>query len=285
MTDPKDPDRRCRLYHYTSTLGLQGILRTRSLWATDAAFLNDWQEIHYGAEPLMDRMKNYLTDYPPSPPIAVTNEQGVRSTIMKSALDALEKSVSADRGAHPAYVDSATYVACLSESHDDLGQWRGYGQHGYAIGFRKEDLRVAAPLLGQVAYGDSAVRDLCNDVMHYFETRRLGAHPGTYGYFDALNRIMPHLALVKHDAFKNELEWRLVLTPKPEFPPEVKTRVNSSRLVPYVEVPFGESCIAEIVIGPGGDFHSERAVRMLLRENGYNPNELEITQSRAPYRG
>jgi hypothetical protein len=285
MTDHNDLDRRSWLYHYTSAVGLEGILRARSLWATDAAFLNDWQEIHYGAEPLIEIMKTYLADNPPAPPIAKTNDQGVRSMIVKSALDALEKLVSADRGFHPAYIDSATYVACLSESHDDLGQWRGYGQQGYAIGFSKEDLRDAAPLLGQVEYGDHAVLDLCDRVIHHFETRPLGAHPGTYGYFEALNRIMPQLALVKHGAFEGEREWRLVVSPRPDHPPAVRARVTSSGLTPYVELPFDLSCVVEVVIGPGGNLHSERAVRMLLRAHGYDPETVNVTQSRAPYRG
>jgi hypothetical protein len=48
--------------------------------------------------------------------------------IMESALSALRKFVSSDREFHPGYIDSATYVACLSEEQDDLGQWRGYGK-------------------------------------------------------------------------------------------------------------------------------------------------------------
>jgi len=232
-------------------------------------------------------MSTYLADHPyePDTPISVENADAVRAMIVRSALDALEKFVAADRGFHPAYIDSATYVACLSESHDDLGQWRGYGQHGYAIGFAKDGLRDRAPLLGQVEYGEAAVNGLCDRIMSRFETRQLGAHPGTYGYFEAVSDVMPQLALVKDDAFKQEREWRLVVSPQPVDPPQVKTRVKSSALTPYIEIPFDKSCVVEVVIGPGGDFHAERAVRMLLRENGYDPDVVRITQSRVPYRG
>jgi hypothetical protein len=280
-------DRKSCLYHYTSAQGLEGILRSRALWATDSAFPNDWQEIHFGATPLIARMTEYLAGHPydKSTPISKEHELEIRLMIMESALKALEKFVSSDREFHPRDMDSATYVACLSEDHDDLGRWRGYGQHGYAIGLRRDGLKGAAPRLGQVRYGDRAVAELCDSVIRLFETRRIGAHPGTYGYFETVNFLMPELALVKHDAFQAEHEWRLVISPRPEKPPVVRVRTTSSGLTPYVECPFEASAVGEIVIGPGGSFHSERAVRMLLRANGYDPDQVQITQSRAPFRG
>lgn len=59
-TDGAGLDRSTCLYHYTSAVGLEGILRSRSLWATDTAFLNDWQEIVYAAEPLVADMEALL---------------------------------------------------------------------------------------------------------------------------------------------------------------------------------------------------------------------------------
>ena len=100
-----------------------------------------------------------------------------------------------------------------------------------------------------------------------------------------MNFCMPRLATAKHDAFKQEEEWRLILSKYGVgTPAQVKVR-TSPQLTPYVELGFDQSCIAEIVIGPGGDSHSERAVRAALRANNYNPNEVQITHSRAPFRG
>lgn len=95
---------------------------------------------------------------------------------------------------------------------------------------------------------------------------------------------MPQLAFAKHDAFESEREWRLVLSPRTDVHQTVETRVTPKRIVPYVKVVFDKACIVEIVIAPGGDFHSERAVRMLLQSKGYNPDQVTITQSMAPYR-
>jgi hypothetical protein len=105
------------------------------------------------------------------------------------------------------------------------------------------------------------------------------------GYLDALNLCMPLLPTVKHDAFAQEAEWRVILSTYAGLgTPDIKVRPYP-RLTPFVELPFERSAIAEIVIGPGGDFHSERAVRMALKSYGYGVDEVKIRQSRAPFRG
>ena len=95
---------------------------------------------------------------------------------------------------------------------------------------------------------------------------------------------MPRLAAVKHDAFQQEIEWRLIVSNYGGSAPPVKVR-TSPRLISYIELRFEPSCIAEIVIGPGGDSHSERAVRAALRANNYDPSGVQISQSKAPFRG
>ena|ERR1700732_3664945 len=50
------------LYHYTNTVGLQGILKSRSLWASDYRFLNDTREFHYGLDIVTDTVRSYEDD-------------------------------------------------------------------------------------------------------------------------------------------------------------------------------------------------------------------------------
>src|SRR5688572_29928312 len=38
------------LYHYTTTAGFLGIIRSERVWATHTSFLNDKSEIEYGAQ-------------------------------------------------------------------------------------------------------------------------------------------------------------------------------------------------------------------------------------------
>lgn len=289
MTDVHDDqvDRSSNLYHYTSGQGLDGILSSRSIWATDAAFLNDWREITYAAEPLIDRLESYVAGLPsPDPPEGRPDSvEENRSIIANSALGAIKRFIRVPPSEHRFhYIDGATYVACLTEDYDQLGQWRGYGKSGYAIGFDRESLGAAAPILGPVRYGRDAVETLCAEIIAYFENRRPTGHPGTGGFFDAVNFCMPRLAFVKHAAFAQEREWRLVHSRYNQPLEDVQVR-TSPTLIPYVQCPFDDLAVREIVIGPGGDLHSERAVRALLQARGYRPNEIAITQSRAPFRG
>ena len=282
-----DFDRTEILYHYTSAVGLESILRQRCLRATDTAFLNDWQEVIFAAEPLIEQMEVLLGSVRQDD--AINNpQQRTRSIIVDSALNAIRRFVRLDAqipAANPGqYIDGATYVTCFCEDHDQLGQWRGYGQGGYSIGFRKDGLTKLHRQLRKVLYGKSGRDATCEEIIEHFRSRRLGGHPGTYGYFDALNLCMPRLAAVKHGAFEQEIEWRLIVSSydMSHHPVQVRT---SPRLTPYVELDFESSCIAEIVIGPGGDFHSERAVRAALRSHGHDPDMVRITQSKAPFRG
>ncbi|MBS4729918.1 DUF2971 domain-containing protein [Mycobacterium sp. SM1] len=285
--DPQGFDRRTCLYHYTSAAGLDGILRQRLLRASDTAFLNDWQEIIYAAEPLIDRMSELLESVRQDDATR-DPQQMTRSSIVKSALNAIKRFAHLDKDMptpNPGqYIDGATYVACLSEEHDQLGQWRAYGQRGYAIGFRKVGLEQTSGQLKKVVYGENGINEICKTIIDYFKTRRLVGHPGTHGYFDAMNFCMPLLAAVKHEAFQQEAEWRIIVSNYGGTGPPVKVR-TSPRLIPYVELRFDPSCIAEIVIGPGGDFHAKRAVRAALRASNYNPDTVLITQSTAPFRG
>lgn len=275
------------LYHYTSSTGLESILRQQLLRATDTSFLNDLKEIIYATEPLMPRLDDLLETVE-TYDAKHDSGQKIRSSIVRSARDAIKRFTHLDQdmpAANPGqYLDGATYVACFTENHDQLSQWRGYGQDGYAIGFRRDGLEAMPGQLRQVVYGDKGVDATSNEIIEYLNTRPLTGHPGTHGYFDALNFCMPRIASVKHDAFEQESEWRLIVSNYSGSAPPVKVR-TSPRLIPYIELKFDQPCVAEIVMGPGSDPYSERAVRAALRASSFDPNAVQITHSTAPFRG
>lgn len=280
-------DRNSCLYHYTSATGLESILRQRLLRATDTGFLNDVQEIVYTAKPLLQQISELMEEVSRYD-AEHDSLQRTRTRTLESSRDAIKRFTHLDddmQTPHQGqYIDHATYVVCLTEKHDQLSQWRGYGQGGYAIGFRKDGLKDIVGQLRQVLYGDDGVHAICDEIIEFLRTRPPSGHPGTHGYFDALNFCMPRLASVKHDAFDEEVEWRLIASNYGGTAPPVKVR-TSPRLSPYIELSFQSSCVAEIVIGPGGDRDSERAVRAALAAANFDPNAVQITQSRAPFRG
>ena len=106
-TEPYPP----HLYHYTNATGLQGILRSKTIWATQFDFLNDSSEFLYAADFLQRHLQ-------------------ARGDAISSAgwnLDGLTEAVRA----------SPHHVTSFCEDGDLLSQWRGYARtnDGYAAGF------------------------------------------------------------------------------------------------------------------------------------------------------
>lgn len=197
MTDP------FLLYHYTDAKGLTGIVESQTLWATNADFLNDAQQLRFGRQELHDALCEEANAL--SPPDDESGDANYsRATVMRSAADELDPAL---RQYH------SVYLACLCGAGDLLSQWRSYGgPGGYAVGFRAPELQVGLPgaKLVQVRYGDTAKREAIAKVLRSIAPRPVG-HPAASGYARAQQIVLPALAGIKHPAFKEEHEWRLVV--------------------------------------------------------------------------
>jgi hypothetical protein len=187
-------DRRSCLYHYTSATGLDGILGQRMFRATDTDFLNDWKEIIYVAQPLIPRMGD-LVDAAIEYDAKHDPLQKTRTRMAESAQDAIKRFTHLDEdmpAPHPGqYVDGATYVACSSKDHDQLGQWRAYGQGGYSIGFTKTGLEAVSADLRKIVYGDTGVVQTCDEILEYLriELRRRHTRSSEGSYFAPTDSI------------------------------------------------------------------------------------------------
>jgi hypothetical protein len=102
---------------------------------------------------------------------------------------------------------------------------------------------------------------------------------------------MRELAVVKHDGFKEEREWRLSAICAGQYP--VGIRARQSGLLPYLDVAVNVNredgashppTIAKLVVGPCPDPRAQvAAARELLRANGHDPDV--VTESKVPFRG
>lgn len=267
------------LYHYTSASGLAGIVRERQLWATDAEFLNDAQELRYGRDEVYNALVGRANELERSTGPGAPD--GSRATLMRSAADHLRPG-----GLYAARDYHSVYVTCFCENGDLLSQWRGYGTGGgYAIGFRTDDLTamtgpegLTPPGLAQVGYGDLAVRVMVDKVVSEIAPEPVG-FPGAHGYFLARDLVLPALGKVKHPAFVEEKEWRLLTVgdARPIF------RTDPSGIIPYVVLALSPRAIKEVVIGPPHSETRSRGARRLLEAHGLA--EVCVRESDAPYRG
>jgi len=295
------------LFHYTDASGLIGIVEDQVLWATDAEFLNDARELRYGREEMHAALLARADELSP-PGSAEGSAEGSRAMVMQSAADQLEPGgLFAQRQYHSAY------VACFCEDGDLLSQWRAYGAAGgYAIGFRAASLREMEPDVGElgnirdleaveevelpplpaglvkVRYGPHAVESAVSTVLRDVAPEPVG-HPGVTGFYRARSLVLPALAEIKHEAFAEEREWRLIAVAS-IGEADVYFRSGPLGVTPYVNLQLPVGSIAEVVVGPGREQElRQRGVERLLTERGLltegGLGDVAIRNSRAPFRG
>lgn len=280
------------LYHYTDSAGFHGIFRTRTVWATDFRFLNDTQEMLVGERVFRQEA---LATRDASP----TKRQAFILNAIVQAHD--EEKLS--RIAAPC-------VVSLSEEGNLLSQWRAYGAGGagYSIGFSgfplPEEAKPeadAALWLIKCQYDETVfratVRSSFQGLAAEYEAAadehsvdensdgRIG------GLFIALGlRYAAALTLrLKHSAFREEQEWRLILLPSVGREASVlEYRSGKAGLVPYVPVTLATAearlQVGRVIVGPTQDGAAGvHAARGFLTSLGYDPDV--VVASGIPFRG
>lgn len=292
------------LYHYTTAVGLKGIVEDGAIRASDAEFLNDAMELQLGRDELYGSLMTEAERIAPEADLSLRGgAEHSRATVMRSAASHLRPGgMFLSKQAHSAY------VACFCEVGDLLSQWRGYAEGaGYAIGFRQSALQAIDPTpttmrvigqdgeiaeyvdgpplatrLVQVRYEPDAIATVVQQVVGTIAPHPVG-HPGATGWAQAQRVLLPTLASLKNAAFQEEREWRLI-TVGSEGLETTQFRVGALGLVPYIPLQLPPDSIAEIVIGPGAnaDLRKHGVIRFLSTKRVGN---VSVRQSTAPYRG
>ena len=283
------------LYHYTTQVGLLGILKSRELWATHTQYLNDRQEYLQAADGVKAEIAKRLA-----------NSSGEHQRILL------------DMQAGIAGIESMNVCVCsFSEDGDSLSQWRAYGgpSSAFAIGFKSNELRAIATsensYLAPCRYREEEHQEvistliteiverngrrLCvgeqlieDDFTKQFERvlaediKLLTPRGGDLGAL--LHRFGP---LIKHESFFAEKEWRIITRPLACTLERFGFREGRSMLIPYYGLQLsksdGQMPIEEILVGPTPNMErSCGAVKGLLFK--HDLKDVEITPSKVPYR-
>jgi hypothetical protein len=260
------------LYHYTKQQGLIGIVKGKSVWATDIRYLNDTAEFRYAVDIAITHL-------------AAMSQEG---KLPQPFVDQVTGYLKRPEGFY-------VFVFCLSAKRDLLSQWRayGHGSDGFCIGFRAQDLRNAAAQqrfdLERCIYDveeqkalmartiDSRKTQLFRDADMFdiphkgltppYHPRR-GADPSAaeiirnHAYLSA-QELFGVAPTIKHPSFQEEEEWRLVWSPGwSEYERAiVKHRPSRTMLIPYREFKLSvvddlgmsvdDDCgISEVIVGP-----------------------------------
>jgi Protein of unknown function (DUF2971) len=277
------------LYHYTTAEGLWGIVESGQIFASHILYQNDRSELVNALEVFEEEFESATMDL---------------NKNLKHVMSCLVPSMLADA------FTFAYFVVSFCEDGNLLSQWRAYGGSGsgYSIGFDKRILETA-PLgidLGirvrKVIYDKSAKRSLLRTRLEMLSTI-VSSHAGLIEktwdedsrivlsfWKQVLTDFQPSLVLMKHDAFSEEREWRLIRkTLVSGRKNGIKVRVISGRLTPYVPVRWslktnGESTGLETVIcGPSDEAKLKaEATRIFLDSKGWA--STSVTDSAVPLR-
>lgn len=296
------------LYHYTTAGGLLGILepvrglegyalgvettfvRSFSLWATDARYLNDSAELGHAGPALADAIDERIS--------------GVDNTERRELLAKLSEQVRhGDYTADDYNIGKLSHTAYVTSFCTDgnlLSQWRGYGANGggYSIEFRADVLRDL--LVPMMRAGDDVIGYASGSTLYKVDydlsPERLQECAseivdGESGW--ELYKCLSALAQFKNPAFREEDEWRVISSGGTFYVPCKFRTSPSGGIVPFIQmvrpqpVVEGEyiaSAIKSIMVGPGPDQDLRReAVAQLLAQRGFF--DVSVDVSATTYKG
>jgi hypothetical protein len=265
-------------FHTTAaTFGV--MLKDHQVWSIQISCLNDETEFRHAVDLVRKAIRPCRTD-------ADANARWLAEYVD----DALE-----EHGADYSWF----FVFCMSESKDDLSQWRAYGggENGVSIGFSTELMLINKPhpsaLLFPVSYVEEQQLDLAGDIakwtIEFFQqglVRRLGAFRQKWAnsYLDRWrSKIIYFAPMLKAKAFQAEKEWRWIISLSREDLSRIEIRQRHSLISRHLPVSFGHKLpISEVVVGPSRHKDVSRSsVGTYLQAKGYA--EVTVNSSTVPF--
>ena len=193
------------LYHYTSLSGLEAIMKTRLLRASEIRYMNDAAEMHYTGEVMKMEIDRRL------------DRQDAHTDVLEQLREWMSDRLA---NGHMLFVVSYTTNGNL------LSQWRGYGKvgKGVSLGFNPSMVydcaRQQCFRVGKCIYDQDRHKEIANRIVSAIEAlagkqgpETAARHPSQshYPVFESIEGDLLRIAtLLKHPSFKEEDEWRVV---------------------------------------------------------------------------
>ena len=288
------------IFHYTSAAGLLGIVKNRRIWATESNFLNDPSEISFAASNVVKQVADAVKR------LDIVSE---RRREMRRSLKWIEEAY-VDPHSDIQFHEERSFITSFSYSDDSLTLWRNYaGKGGFCIGFN-EDKIVSLfnrefppaiehagdkelsdgietnfglnPTISRVNYGLNPTRQLASKIVSTITKDSFNLEEGRH----ELGSILRSLATVKHPAYEDEREVRLIVRRTGDFSPNPLVRASpTAGLVSYHEVAFPHEALVSITTAPGVEqARSESAVRSLLHDGARGAwSHVNIRSANIPF--
>lgn len=279
------------IYHYTNNEALSNILVSpdeSSLRATGIRFLNDQSELHYGTKLIVEVLKNNKERLDLGP--------GILEEIIETFEDYSSKEMSFNY-----------YVACFSKATMLVDQWRGYGDNGigFALGYDPNEIKNSFKEFRNASLvacnynpkrQESALKKKIDQIAYQINIT-LSDKDG-YGDPHEIAVMMffffmqPELLKLKHHAYKQEKEWRIIVNYGAsdaylykELSENIEFRSNNRGLVPYTTLQLPSP--KKLIVGPS-EYQAENrsAAELMLKKKGFTVGkDIGLTVEDIPYRG
>lgn len=272
-----------RLYHYTTSVGMAGILSSGKLWATDYRFLNDCEEFGLLGERMEQAVKS-LHLHP------------AHEKMVWELLSTKLNRKSGDQDGRGSY-----FITCFSVDPDSLLLWSEFADiRGCNLGFDNSDIiehccaQGANP--GMVIYTEAEqlywMKECFEKLMEKGESAteyltalcRQGQDGELHAYLDCVALLATYYSMYfKREIFAGEKEYRFILHDTGKL--DIVYRQKDSWKIPYVELPIcdvGEKIpVRQMHLNPKLHSVAERQQFEALLD-GYD--KVELIESKANLR-
>jgi hypothetical protein len=207
------------LYHYTTGTGMLGIVKSKTIWATNIHSMNDANEFKLALQITRSLLKEETDkDYTSAIELIASRLEGIEGI--------------------------SICTASFSEEPDELSQWRAYtGDYGFSIGFQTDILSIMAeeqgfflaPCIYEYKKQITIIKEILNP---YMEMLRYTDHLDSDNRSrEQVNNFIKHLVIygpmLKHETFKEEHEWRLISYPLRAGHEQMEYRSGKSMITPH----------------------------------------------------
>ncbi|MCJ1694649.1 DUF2971 domain-containing protein [Rathayibacter caricis] len=264
-------------WHYTSAAGALGVLENKEFWATHVRFMNDHEEIQRFVRIVVSVLEEFYDNEAYT--VAQLGLRGAKTLLTT-------------------WLPVNFFVVSFTTLPDSLSQWRAYsgGSNGYALGFSGESLRAAGEgwVFERCIYEQTHARDIAMCIVEESLTEYMSEpipDVDDFGFFSLLDilypRVIKYAAQIKHEAFADEREWRLIGGPFDDD--RFNNRIGPRGITPYVKLATpktedGKIGLTEVVLGPGATKEMLFSVGTIIKMDEDYGDEISFCKSFAPYR-
>ena len=240
-----------KIYHYTSAVGLKGIVDSGKIWFSDIGFLNDSSEATYIykiIKPLLNK-DNLSSDF--------------KNLVYKLCSDFSKTDFCVYKNT-PIWKNKC-YVASFSTEKDCLSLWNYYTKNDNGVGYNIEtDVYETFEhnpeiilINGKVIYNIEDQEKLLVNVLNNYNNYYNQNINNDINNFDekiviSLSGILEFYNLFfKPKEYEVENEYRFVIFDKDcEIIRDCKYRINNGCYIPYYEMPLQNDAISLIYVSP-----------------------------------